>query len=174
MKSNGILIKRSVEEGDTSSEAIYSSCEAYRYELTRVWKPNRDRILFVMLNPSTATEIKNDPTVARCEGRARHLGFGSYRVCNIFALRSTNPKGLYRSECPIGIENDEAIKRGCTWADKIVCAWGNHGELLDRGKEVERLMRSTGNLLLHLGLTRKNFPKHPLYISHSQPLIPWD
>ena len=167
-------IKRRVEDGDTASEATYSPCETYRYELTRVWNSKTSRILFVMLNPSTATEIKNDPTVARCEGRARPLGFGSYRVCNIFALRSTNPRELYQSDFPIGEENNEAIKRGCDWADKIVCAWGNHGELLDRGKEVEHLMRSTGNHLLHLGLTKKNFPKHPLYISHSQRLMLWE
>ena len=126
-----------------------------------------------MLNPSTATETKNDPTVARCEVRARSLGCGAYRVCNIFALRSTNPGELYQSDFPIGEENNEAIERGCDWADKIVCAWGNHGVLLDRGKEVELLMRGTRNQLLHLGLTKKNFPKHPLYISHTHPLIPW-
>lgn len=170
---NNQIIRRA-EVGDTTSEVIFSNCESYRYELTRVWNTKAHRILFVMLNPSTATENKNDPTVARCESRARSLGFGSYRVCNIFALRSTNPRELYQSDFPIGEDNNEAIRKGCYWADKIVCAWGNHGELLDRGKEVEQLLRGTGNHLWHLGLTKINNPRHPLYISHSQPFIPWD
>ncbi|MEY3307813.1 MAG: hypothetical protein RLZZ413_1851, partial [Pseudomonadota bacterium] len=40
---------------------------------------------------STATEFQNDPTVERCERRARALGFGAFRVTNIFAFRATDP-----------------------------------------------------------------------------------
>jgi len=167
------MIARKFVDGDAASEAIYSACESYRYELTRVWDCNGPRILFIMLNPSTATEYKNDPTVARCEGRARYLHFGSYKVCNIFALRSTNPKELYKSDFPIGKDNNEAIKKGCVWADKIVCAWGNHGELHDRGRAVENLIRGIVQNVFHLGLTKRNMPKHPLYIPHSQPLVCW-
>ena len=166
-------VRRKVEDGGMFSEATYSDCENYRYELTRVWNADTSRIMFVMLNPSTATEMKNDPTVARCETRARSLGFGAFRVCNIFALRSTNPGELYQSEFPIGEENNKAIKRGSYWADKVVCAWGNHGKLLNRGQEAELLLRKTGNQLFHLGMTKKYFPRHPLYLPHAQPLIPW-
>lgn len=173
MNTKQALIVRQAKEGGTSSVATYSPCERYRYELTRTWDLQNGRILFVMLNPSTATEFKNDPTVARCESRAKHLGFGSYRVCNIFALRSADPFELYQSDNPIGEENDEAIKRGCDWADTIVCAWGNHGKFLNRGKEVEHLMRMTGKQLTSLGITKIKYPKHPLYIPHLQPLILW-
>ena len=77
------MITRSHQKGDAASVAVYSPCERYRYLLTRVWNPTGPRALFVMLNPSTATEAQNDPTVERCERRARALGFGAFRVTNI-------------------------------------------------------------------------------------------
>ena len=66
-------------KGDAESLAVYSDCARYRYRLERVWAPGQ-RVLFVMLNPSTATELQNDPTVERCERRARALGFGSFAI----------------------------------------------------------------------------------------------
>jgi hypothetical protein len=64
------MILRGFTKGDALSEAVYSDCERYRYLLTRVWGSG-PKALFVMLNPSTATEVQNDPTVERCERRAR-------------------------------------------------------------------------------------------------------
>ena len=83
------MITRTHTKDDAPSVAVYSDCERYRYELTRTWDPVGRKALFVMLNPSTATEVQNDPTVERCERRARALGFGSFRVTNIFAWRDT-------------------------------------------------------------------------------------
>lgn len=126
------------------------------------------KVLFVMLNPSTATEVQNDPTVERCERRARALGYGAFRVTNIFAWRDTDPKKMRSATDPIGPENDEMIAESCAWADDIVAAWGTHGEHLERGLEVEKLLRNSGQTLLHLGLTQAGHPKHPLYISYSK------
>jgi len=81
------MITRNFQKGDAHSVAQYSDCERYRYALTRVWDPAGRKALFIMLNPSTATEFQNDPTVERCERRARALGFGAFRVTNIFAWR---------------------------------------------------------------------------------------
>jgi hypothetical protein len=161
------VIERRHLKGDAESLAVYSDCEQYRYILTRVWSAEGSKALFVMLNPSTATEMQNDPTVERCERRARALGFGAFRVCNIFAWRDTDPKLMRHAEDPVGPGNDAAIRESCLWADTIVCAWGSHGEHLERGPAVERLMRSTGRSLHHLGLTRQGHPRHPLYISYT-------
>ncbi len=161
------MITREHIKGDTASFAIYSNCEKYRYALTRVWEPDQSRVLFVMLNPSTATEVQNDPTVERCERRARALRFGAFRVCNIFAWRATDPRNMRAQSDPVGPANDDAILEGCDWADMIVCAWGTHAEHLRRGPEVERLMRKTGLPLKHLGLSKAGHPKHPLYIGYS-------
>ena len=165
-------------EAGTDSVAIYSDCKRYRYSLTRVWEPGRPHAAFIMLNPSTATEFANDPTVERCERRARKLGFGAFRVCNIFAWRSTDPRALSRQADPVGPDNDQAILDACEWArqgaaGRVICAWGNHGALLNRGHAVEQFLRRTGTCLFHLGLTATGHPRHPLYVGYARPLEAW-
>jgi len=162
------VIIRQHLKGDAASTALYSPCENYRYALTRIWKPEGRRVLFVMLNPSTATEVQNDPTVERCERRARTLGFGGFRVCNIFAWRATDPRNMRAQDDPVGPDNDAAILKGCNWADTVICAWGTHGAHRNRGAKVEHLLRATGRELLHLGLSKAGHPKHPLYIAYAQ------
>lgn len=167
------MIGRHHRKGDTESIAIYSHCEGYRYALTRVWDPAGTRVTFVMLNPSTATEVQNDPTVERCERRARALGHGAFRVTNIFAWRETDPKAMRRVADPVGPENDAAILDACDWANVIVCAWGSHGAHLGRGPAVEAFLRDRGWPLHHLGLTREGHPRHPLYIAYATLPAPW-
>lgn len=167
-----MTITRHHTKDDAPSWAIYSDCERYRYSLTRVWDAAGRRALFVMLNPSTATEVQNDPTVERCERRARALGFGAFQVTNIFAWRDTDPRKMRAATEPVGPENDHAILAGADWADSIIAAWGTHGAHLNRGAEVEKLLRSAGHELFHLGLSKAGHPKHPLYISYAhQPEI---
>ncbi len=167
------MITRTHQKGDAASTAVYSPCEQYRYLLTRIWDEGGQKALFVMLNPSTATEVQNDPTVERCERRARALGFGAFRVTNIFAFRATDPRVMRAAADPIGPGNDAAIADSAPWADRIVCAWGTHGAHLDRGPAVERLLRATGQPLFHLGLSKAGHPKHPLYIGYDQQPQPW-
>lgn len=168
------MITRQFTKDDAVSEAKYSDCERYRYALTRVWDERGRKVLFLMLNPSTATEVQNDPTVERCERRARTLGFGAFRVCNIFAFRATDPRVMRAAEAPVGADNDAAILAGIKWADEVVAGWGNHGEHLARGKAVETLLRTQPNSPKHLGLTLSGHPKHPLYIAYkTQPKAWW-
>jgi hypothetical protein len=122
-----------------------------------------------MLNPSTADHVNNDPTVERCERRARTGGFGKLIVVNLFALRSTDPAKLYSHPNPRGFpRNNLEIDAAALEARFLVCAWGEHGKYLQRGREIMFLLR-TGNLgakLRHLGLNASGEPKHPLYISY--------
>lgn len=165
------MIRRQHQKGDAASWADYSPDAAYRYRLERVWAPG-PRALFVMLNPSTATEAQNDPTVERCERRARALGFGGFGVANIFAFRATDPRVMRAAADPIGPDNDAAIVEMAAEADRIICAWGTHGAHLGRGAAVETLLRGTGKALYHLGLTKAGGPKHPLYIGYdTQPAL---
>lgn len=167
------MITRSHTKGDAPSVATYSDCENYRYALTRTWDERGGRVNFLMLNPSTATEVQNDPTVERCERRARTLGFGAFRVTNIFAYRATDPRDMRAQADPIGPDNDAAILEAATWAGRVICAWGTHGEHMRRGPAVEALLRPTGLPLLHLGLSKAGHPKHPLYISYAVQPQPW-
>ena len=167
------MITRSHIKDDAPSVAIYSDCEKYRYALTRTWDPSGMRVLFIMLNPSKATEVQNDPTIERCERRARALGFGAFRACNIFAWRDTDPKKMRQAIDPVGPDNDAALLESITWADQIVAAWGAHGDHLAQGHRAGELLRDTGRDIHCLGLTKQGHPRHPLYISYAQKPERW-
>jgi hypothetical protein len=168
------MITRSFLKGDAESIATYSDCERYRYALTRVWDPTGQKALFIMLNPSTATEYQNDPTVERCERRARTLGFGAFRVTNIFAWRDTDPKKMRAASDPVGPQNDVVILDSLAWADRVIAAWGTHGAHLQRGPQMEALLRYADGPLWHLGLTKDGHPKHPLYIGYAVQPVVWN
>ena len=161
------LVYRRHSAGGIASTASYSPCGTFRHALTRCWAPGLPRLVFVLLNPSTATEAADDPTIARCVRRARDGGFGAVRIVNLFAFRATRPADLRRAADPVGPGADAAIATAARWADLIVCGWGNHGALLGRGPAVAAALRRAGHRLHHLGLTRTGHPMHPLYRSFS-------
>lgn len=167
------MITRSHTKGDAPSTAVYSDCEQYRYSLSRVWDTDAERVMFVMLNPSTATEVQNDPTVERCERRARILGFGGFRVTNIFAWRATDPRDMKAAKDPVGPQNDQILQDGAEWADRIIAAWGVHGAHLDRGAKVAEMLQTQSKPLFHLGLSKAGHPKHPLYLPYVQQPVLW-
>ncbi|MGR3323755.1 MAG: DUF1643 domain-containing protein [Pseudooceanicola sp.] len=158
--------RRHVAEDGTVSRAVYSACGAYRYLLERAWDPAGRRIAFVMLNPSTADERRNDPTIERCERRARAMEFGAFRVVNLFAFRATRPADLRRAGAPEGPDNAAALADAAAWADLLLAAWGVHGGHMGQGPRVAQALRAQGHALHHLGLTRDGHPRHPLYISY--------
>ena len=153
---------------DTHSEAAYSDCGAYRYKLKRTWDSDGRTVNFIMLNPSVADEMHNDPTVARCEARARALGYGAFCVTNIFAWRDTDPQKMRKAKHPVGPENDETLISVAEWADNVIAAWGVHGAHRERGTEVARMLNGAGITLHHLGLTQQGHPRHPLYLPYSE------
>lgn len=167
------MIVRTYIKDDAPSTAVYSDCERYRYALTRTWDPVGKCLLFVMLNPSKATEVQNDPTVERCERRARAQGFGAMQVTNIFAWRETDPHKMRQATDPVGPDNDSTLRDGAQWADTVIAAWGTHGVHRNRGPLTEQLLRATGKPLYSLGLSKHGHPKHPLYIRYSQQPILW-
>jgi len=167
------MITRTHIKGDAPSVAVYSDCERYRYSLTRTWDVGLGRVTFVMLNPSTATEVQNDPTVERCERRARTLGYGAFCVTNIFAWRDTDPKKMRAAADPIGPANDAAIIDAAHWAQDVIAAWGTHGAHMDRGPAVAALLAGTLQPLFHLGLSKAGHPRHPLYLPYSQQPEVW-
>lgn len=168
------LVTRRHDDGGRVSEAVYSGCGKYRYALTRIWTPDGRRLLYIMLNPSTATELANDPTIERCERRARALGYGGFRVCNLFALRETDPARLKRARRPEGPDNAAQLGLALDWADDVLCAWGVHGAYRDQGNRLSDLLRKCDKPQLILGLTKEGHPRHPLYISYEIQPVPWE
>lgn len=168
------MIQRAHDRAGLASTALYSDCERYRYLLSRVWSPDQPTLLFVLLNPSTATEAQNDPTVERCQRRAEALGYGGFQVANLFAFRATDPGVMRAAADPIGPDNDATLREAAKNADQILCGWGNHGAHLGRGATIAALLRATGKPLRHLGLTQTGHPAHPLYIAYARPPIIWE
>jgi len=146
--------------------AIFSDCKRYRYRLWWYWDRTKPAVSFVMINPSTADDVSNDPTVERCQRRALSMGFGGLEVANIFALRSTDPRLLYSVADPVGVGNDEAILDACTGAGMVICGWGDHGALKHRGAEVKRLLMEAGLRPHALKVNASGEPMHPLYVSY--------
>ncbi|HEX8200407.1 MAG TPA: DUF1643 domain-containing protein, partial [Isosphaeraceae bacterium] len=127
---------------------------------------------FLLLNPSTADERTDDPTVARCVRRARDWGFDALVVTNLFAFRATDPRALSAAEDPVGADNDATILAVARSASLVVCGWGVHGALRGRAAEVLRLLAEAGIPAFCLGWTLGGAPRHPLYLPYGLPPLP--
>lgn len=163
------------------SPATFSADRLHRYTLTRVLTPpmlatgrTLRRCLFVMLNPSTATDTVDDPTIRRCKGFATSWGYDRLMVVNLFSLRSTDPKALYGDDGAEGDpENLTTILTVAEQAHLIVCGWGAHGSLRGRGVRVARELRAAGWQPRALKLTRDGHPGHPLYLRGDSEPVEW-
>lgn len=151
-----------------SSGAQFSPCRAYRYKLWRTWGAGRPSVCFIMLNPSTADETVNDPTITRCQERAKRLGMGGLVVANLFAFRATEPADMRAADDPVGPENDAAILEIASRPDTrmVIAGWGTHGEYRRRATAVRKLLSAAGIPLHCLALTKDGHPKHPLYVGY--------
>jgi hypothetical protein len=160
-------------DGDAGSGAYFSECRRYRYVLWRVWDKAKPLMLWIGLNPSTADETKDDPTIRRCIAFARSLGSGGIIMANLFALRSTDPKVLRGHLDPIGPDNDLALKTAYHGCQPSVAAWGVHGAYGNRDLHVCDMLtkENTERFLSCLGCTKHGHPRHPLYVRGDTELI---
>ena len=140
--------------------ANFSSCRKYRYSLSRIWDKQKKFVLFIGLNPSTADEGMDDPTIRRCSGYAQHWGYGGFMMVNLFAYRTTLPSNLKKVKYPVGKDNDKYIVKLSKKADITVAAWGNNGNLYRRDKQVLSLVPN----LMCLKVNKSGQPAHPLYL----------
>ena len=118
--------------------------------------------MFIGLNPSTADESRDDPTLIRCIKFAQSWGYGSVCIANLFAFRATRPMEMMAASDPVGRENNRWLKKLSAEASLVVAAWGNNGTYRDRSSGVRILV---GNLYC-LKLNRSGEPAHPLYLRH--------
>lgn len=116
--------------------------------------------MFVGLNPSTADETQDDPTVRRCRNFASMWGFTEMVMTNIFAFRATDPADMKAAREPVGPDNDKWLLESAAGAGLIVACWGNHGTHLERDQKVRALLPN----LNYLRLTGNGQPEHPLYM----------
>ena len=152
---------------------MFSPDRCYRYLLRRRVSLAPGVCLFIILNPSTADELLDDPTIRRCIDFAQRWGFGILEVVNLFALRGTDPAVLRSAMKPIGPHNDRWILSRAKGAGRVVCAWGNHGSFDNRSADVISMLVAAGIELMHLGLTKTELPRHPLYLPKDREPVIW-
>lgn len=154
------------------ADAVFSDCGKYRYQLTRHWEDRLPMVMFLMLNPSTADGLQDDPTIRRCIGFAKSWGYGSLVVANLFAYRSTDPDGLLAAEEPVGPDNLEWVEKSAAMARKIVCAWGNAPIIKKLSKKLgsDFLPVSGTDKLFYIKMSKSGTPWHPLFITGGTPL----
>jgi len=155
------------------ASAELSACGVYRYVLTRVWDGSSPRrVLFVMLNPSTADGAQDDPTVRKCVGFASRWGYGSMEIVNLYAFRARDPAALGPAgPDAIGPMNNQAIMDAQERASLVVAAWGAHAK---DSRRVASVCDLIGRSMQCLGLTDKTGqPRHPLMVAYARQLVPY-
>lgn len=149
------------------SDALFSDCRRYRYSLFRMWGDIAyPCCMFIGLNPSTADEVNDDPTVRRCIRFAQNWGCNSMYMMNAYAFRATDPTVMKRHGYPVGPETDEHLTRIASLCSTHVACWGVHIEP-HRQFELKRLLPQ----LKCFGLTAGGCPKHPLYLAKDTELV---
>lgn len=152
------------------SYALISEDGAYRYWLHRTWFTGKGWTVFLMLNPSTADQFQNDPTVRRCVGFAQLWGSRGVAIVNVFAARSTDAGVLHSLPDPVGPENELFIRVACRLSSRVVCAWGAHEFAHKRRQRIVQIIREMNAMPVCLGLTRSGNPQHPLYVPAAKEL----
>ena len=137
--------------------AIISKDNKYRYQLSRIWDDEKPKVLFIMLNPSTADADVDDPTIRRVVNFAKSWVYGGVFVGNLYAFRSTNPKSLRYTDNPIGKDNIQHIQSLIGLVERVIYAWGN------KKKEPDWLYSLVDSPYC-IDVSKKGIPKHPLYL----------
>lgn len=149
--------------------ARLSDCRKYRYELRRKWGDG-PLVAFIGLNPSTADETEDDPTIRRCVAYARGWGYGEMCMVNLFAFRATSPSDMKREDDPEGPENLSTLKQVISEARQTVAAWGTHGAFKNQGARISSMFPR----LWCLSKTSGGFPGHPLYLRADLMPVPFN
>lgn len=154
----------------TNRGAVFSGDRLHRYVLWRLWNarvPGETHLpryaMVIGLNPSTADEQHDDPTVRRCINYAKSWGYDGLVMTNLFAYRATNPHVMFGAADPIGPENDDWLVQLAQNAALVVAAWGVHGTFRGRAAHVTRLLAPHAPLHC-ISTTRAQQPGHPLYL----------
>lgn len=157
----------------TEGYAAFSECMTYRYLLSRSWYPQgKKRLVFVLLNPSTATEETDDPTISRCVKRARDGGYNGVTIINLFAYRATSPEAMKKAAEPTGgyetIHIWQTHLAGVQAGNSdIICGWGRHGSFKRRDEEILGWFAHYAIEPMALKVGKDGHPCHPLYLPYS-------
>lgn len=165
-------------------ETIFSPCRKYRYTLWREWDngglftPTQierqfQYLMVIGLNPSTADETKDDPTIRKCIGFARRWHFGALCMTNLFAWRDTKPETMKRVDDPAGEAQQHHLLKCASEAGMVLAAWGKHGRHRNQDLTVGQWLQSIGVQLKCLKTNNDGSPMHPLYVPYETAPVEW-
>lgn len=152
------------KKGWTNCSAMFSKDRAYRYWLFRGWDDTLPLMMFIGLNPSTANEDEDDPTIRRVVDFAKSWGYGGVYMMNLYAIVSSDPKVLLTCEDPLG-KNDQFFDDISKEVDAVLFAWG---AFKVNGRD--EVMKTRFPNAYCLGVNKNGSPKHPLYVPGSMKL----
>lgn len=154
--------------GNDPTGAIFSPCRTYRYLLWRIWDTKKPLVLFIGLNPSTADETKDDPTIRRVQQSAKDWKFGGVYMMNLFAYRTPYPSELFQCSNPIG-ENDYWLQLIAPQCSEVIFAWGSSKGAQTRAAKVIPFFPNAKALVLN----KDGSPRHPLYVRAGVEPVPF-
>ena len=160
----------------------FSPCRQYRFTLLHdAQQITAKTLCWIGLNPSTADEQQLDPTLRRIKAYTEREGFSSFVMLNVYPFRATDPKVMKAHHASldhltaerIAFENASHIRAAirASGHKQFVCAWGVHAPRIP--PELFSILVSDEFTPLCLGTTTEGHPRHPLYLSAAEPLVPY-
>ena len=149
-----------------------SSCKKHRLQLWREWDSNLPKVLFIMLNPSTADHEQDDPTLRRCIDFTKQWGYGGLYIGNLYSLRAADPMTLLKVSKFSHRGNYKHVSTMAQQCQLVVCAWGNYPIIKKLGIPLN-IFKQLNQKLHCIALSKTGTPKHPLYLKKSLTPIPF-
>lgn len=151
------------------SGAEFSECRNYRYALWRIWDKQKPMLMFIGLNPSTANEVMDDPTIRRVKSFATAWGYGGVYMMNCFPYISTDPNDL--KEVGNTALNDHWLYQVAAMSAEIIFAWGSFIIVKESGRDKELIgMFPNAKALI---INKDGSPRHPLYVPSTVIPVEW-
>lgn len=159
-------------------QTVLSPCRKYRYTLWRdlgdlLSDADRPFLMVIGLNPSTADETKDDPTIRRCKTFAAAWGFSGLLMANLFAFRATDPGDMIAAADPVGPENDRYLAECAGRAGMVLAAWGCLGSHNGRSLQVLSMLNVATVRMRCLKKNADGSPQHPLYVAGNTTPVPY-
>jgi len=141
----------------------------FRYSLHRIWDYEKPLVMFVGLNPSTANENDDDPTIRRVRRFASDWGFGGFYMVNCFPMVTPKPEELQTVNFDINLMKVKSVSEKCS---EVIFTWGNFKEVPEHS--ADEIMAGMFPNAKCLGKNANGSPKHPLYLKADTIRIPYN
>lgn len=141
-----------------NSGAVFTADKKQRLSLWRIWDTSKPLVMFIGLNPSTANEFTDDPTIQSVERISRFNGYGGFYMQNCWTYISTDPKFLVWQDTMSSDISLLSIRKKCK---DVVFAWGNFKIVKDLKRDLDMYRMFPEALCIRQN--KNGSPVHPLY-----------